>query len=117
VKKTKTQKRKKQIEPLPFGLVGMSALIGYKDPDQLRGALAAARKMLAQVGDNEEVQREYEIFVMREAQFGPYRRQVLKAFAADPGNIEGDLFCALANPALLVGLAVAWLAWRDGCAR
>jgi hypothetical protein len=64
--------------------------------------------------ENDNRRIEFEEFIQPYAEHGPHAASVRKALDADPGNMVGPLMSAYAEPGILAGIALAYLAFGPG---
>ena len=96
-KKTAIRKIRTRPEPLPISRLTMAGIM-KEDPAELRDDVT------------------FEHYITDYALVrGPYREDdATRAVAVDPGNIDGGSISAYATPAILGGMAFAWLILTDG---
>lgn len=106
--KTRASARKKTTEPLPYGILAIAALMD----DTLataawQEALETARLHLREIPgeDNTEMLTR----VGNAAVSGTYKNEINKALSADPGNLMGGLLNGIGEPALRVGVCLAYV--------
>jgi hypothetical protein len=100
---------------LPTELALLAGVL-RSDPADMHSALTAARAVLMRYADPENDNRriEFDEFIQPYAEHGPHAASVRKALDADPGNMVGTLMSAYAEPGILAGIALAYLAFGPG---
>lgn len=117
-KSTKTTAPKQQH--VPQQLMVLMAMLGERDQKEALSALTAARHAIRDFSYSDDADGSGSIFgyVARSGETGLWAKSVARAYALDPGNINGDLINAFGRPAVIAGLAFAWLVLtNDGGAR